>query len=229
MQMKASIVTTCKGRRHHLEQTVPLMLAQEGIPELEVIVVDYGCPDKIHEYCDQLADPRLKCVIVKDNVDNFDPSRARNCGGVHASGDAIAFVDGDILLPPDWLHHCCAAMIDDNCVMAKRDGREQETTGTCVVISSVYKALRGYGEDLIDWGWHDCDFHNRCEQLGDVYHFPVGMIKAIHNDVEERTRFYQNKQLYRTNERNKRIAATRKGIVNPDGYGQGDIEVRCYD
>ena len=37
-----SLIVTCKGRLMHLRQTLPLFCA---LPDTEVILVDYGCPD----------------------------------------------------------------------------------------------------------------------------------------------------------------------------------------
>ena len=38
-----SAIVTCKGRLEHLKQTLPLLMA---MPDSEVIVVDYDCPDR---------------------------------------------------------------------------------------------------------------------------------------------------------------------------------------
>ena len=56
-----SVITTCKGRMHHLEEALPTWLAQEG-GNYEIIVVDYGDPDKSADYVEELNDPRVRAV-----------------------------------------------------------------------------------------------------------------------------------------------------------------------
>jgi hypothetical protein len=45
---RLSIVTTCKGRLHHLRRSLPGFLAQ---PDTQVIVVDYDCPEDTIGVC----------------------------------------------------------------------------------------------------------------------------------------------------------------------------------
>ena len=48
---RASIITTCKGRLHHLRRTLPCMLAQGCDFAYEVVVVDFGCPQGTFDFC----------------------------------------------------------------------------------------------------------------------------------------------------------------------------------
>ena len=57
-----SIVTTCKGRLHHLRRSLPRFLAQ---PNTEVIVVDYDCPDGTSDVVAREF-PAARVVAVKD-------------------------------------------------------------------------------------------------------------------------------------------------------------------
>ena len=74
---------------------------------LEIILVNYGSPDKCGEICDQYAkkDKRIK-VIHKENGGLSD---ARNCGLKIASGEYIAFVDSD-----DYIHNKMYEILLDN-------------------------------------------------------------------------------------------------------------------
>lgn len=44
---KLTYITTCKGRLHHLQETLPLVANQ---PAISLVVVDYGCPDHAGEW-----------------------------------------------------------------------------------------------------------------------------------------------------------------------------------
>lgn len=58
--MSTVILTTCKGRRRFLEQTVPTWL--EHTP-FNVLVVDYGCPDNVARWANCIGD-RVRGLTV---------------------------------------------------------------------------------------------------------------------------------------------------------------------
>jgi glycosyltransferase involved in cell wall biosynthesis len=223
--MKVSIVTTCKGRLHHLMQTVPLMCMQKGIEEadLEVIVVDYGDPDRCTEHLGKaLAD--VTFVKVLDNTDCFSPSRARNIGGRIASGDVIGFVDGDIKLHEAWAT-VCSHNINGGTGLVLPEGKHSEITGTCMIKADLYRTIRGYAEDLPDWGYQDYDLYHRAAAAGALIGFyPQQLVEAIPNTEEERFGFYADRRQMYTGNRNKQISK-RRAEVNPDGYGVAQVEI----
>ena len=58
-----AFVTTCKGRLHHVRETLPL-IAQQA-PD-EIIVVDYGCPDRVGDWVTANV-PQARVVRVDDD------------------------------------------------------------------------------------------------------------------------------------------------------------------
>lgn len=66
---------------------------------LEVVVVDDGSPDRCGEVAEQYAarDGRVRVV----RVENGGLGAARNVGTAHTSGDYLAFLDSDDVVPPD--------------------------------------------------------------------------------------------------------------------------------
>jgi len=58
-----AFVTTCKGRLHHLQQTLPLIAAQA--PD-EIVVVDYGCPQNSGDWVEAHF-PGVKVVRTTDD------------------------------------------------------------------------------------------------------------------------------------------------------------------
>ena len=80
---------------------------QQTHNDLEIILVDDGAMDGSSELCEQLAteDTRIKAV----HQTNQGLSEARNTGIHHATGDYLAFLDGDDeYLIPDGLQQLVA-------------------------------------------------------------------------------------------------------------------------
>ncbi len=89
---KISVIVPVYKVEKYIKNTVNSIINQT-YKNLEIILVDDGSPDRCPEICDELAekDSRIK-VIHKENG---GVSSARNAGLDMASGDYIAFVDGD--------------------------------------------------------------------------------------------------------------------------------------
>lgn len=115
----------------YLDQCVESILNQTH-PDLEVILVDDGSPDRSGAMCDDWArrDSRVR-VIHKENG---GVCSARNAGLDAARGEYIAFVDSDDWLEPDMyaamleqarLHGCDVVLCD--CVKEHPAGAELYT------------------------------------------------------------------------------------------------------
>lgn len=70
-----AIVMTCKGRLHHVKQTLPLILEQD--PD-EMVFVEYGCPQNAGNWVAE-HHPGIKVIYVNDDP-GLCVSRARNMG-----------------------------------------------------------------------------------------------------------------------------------------------------
>lgn len=94
---KISVIVPVYNVEKYINNTVNSIINQT-YKNLEIILVDDGSPDRSSEICDEFAekDSRIK-VIHKENG---GVSSARNAGLDMASGDYIAFVDGD-----DYIDH----------------------------------------------------------------------------------------------------------------------------
>lgn len=91
--MKLSIVIPAYRTEDTLNRCVKSVLRQDTPPDMEVILVDDGSPDRCPALCDEWVakDPRIR-VIHKENGGLSD---ARNAGIDMATGDYITFVDSD--------------------------------------------------------------------------------------------------------------------------------------
>lgn len=85
-------------------------------PDLEIILVDDGSPDRCGEICDEAAraDPRIR-VLHKANGGVSD---ARNAGMEAVTAPYLTFVDSDDFLPPDCLEILYRALTESGADVA---------------------------------------------------------------------------------------------------------------
>jgi glycosyltransferase involved in cell wall biosynthesis len=201
-----SVITTCKGRMHHLEEALPTWLAQEG-DNYEIIVVDYGDPDKSADYVEEMNDPRVRAV--RHEAEGFNLSHARNIGALAASekSDTFMFMDADALMTNDSFlnYHRQKVMVEGSFVTGWGFG---DGTGCCMVWRELFSRVRGYNEAVNGWGFDDVDFYWRIEAQGFEQRAFHNGLKTINHDDEDRVRFYKDKNLLKTNESNRGIIAS---------------------
>ncbi len=83
-------VTTCMGRREHLETTLPLMLEEFD----HVIVVDWSCPQGGGEWAEEQGAE----VLYRRGEKFFNYSKARNAGAHRVKTRNVCFIDADGLV-----------------------------------------------------------------------------------------------------------------------------------
>lgn len=105
-----SVIVPIYKVEQYIHQCVDSILAQT-YTNLEIILVDDGSPDNCGEICDayQGKDKRVK-VIHKPNG---GVSSARNAGLAAATGELIAYVDGDDFVAPNLYERLYAVMTED--------------------------------------------------------------------------------------------------------------------
>lgn len=186
-----SLITTCKGRLAHLRETLPLFCA---IPDTEVILVDYGCPEGSGDWA-AAHFPQVRVVRVTDDP-GFNPSRARNIAAREATADYLFFVDADIRVAPE-AHEVIAQAVNPNrfvTVDATENGNE--IRGTCVVPRAKFEAVRGYDEVLKNYGMEDTELYDRLMDFGvDDGFIPPGPFRAIAHGDDLRVRFFTTKSI----------------------------------
>jgi glycosyltransferase involved in cell wall biosynthesis len=229
----ATIVTFSKGRKHHLEQSLPAMLNQVGAGEHCVVVVDYGCPNGTTEWCQRACghDPRLLIVRHHPETAELNRSHARNIGAVAApASDFLAFVDADALLMPGWLRHNIEMLHGQTTAIIApnwnpKTDKKQKGVGCCVVPFAVFHAARGYDESLTGWGWEDSDFWQRCQRHGSAAYSDGRLIRILRHGQKERVRFHDQKNPSRSKQANIERTVNRETIVNPAGYAGGNWRI----
>ncbi len=219
-----TVVVTCKGRLAHLRQSAPRILRQRTTRNFAVVVVDYGDPDRCFEWVAQQKHPQLSAVRVCDDVDEFNLSRARNCGARVAVHELISFVDADALLAEEWLDQAVAPVLSGQAVVTIPDW-PSPACGICVVRKSDFHSVRGFDESLRGWGHEDIDLIQRLGELGVVARFDSGLIQMIQHSEDLRVQFYANKNWRQSHADNHAHALNRPESVNPLGYGEGHLDI----
>ncbi len=180
-----AFVVTCKGRLHHLRQSLPLLARQ---PDSECIVVDYDCPDHSHLWVSAHF-PEVRVIRVKDSP-VFNISRARNLGAQAATAPWLCFIDADILVAEKFVASLAPMLREGFHFRPQPLHREQWGTHLCT--RADFERVGGYDEVLAGWGSEDNDIYRRLENRG-CHHasFPGNLISSLTHGDEERTRYHE--------------------------------------
>ena len=188
---KYSLIVTCKGRLMHLRQTLPLFCQ---LPETEVIVVDYGCPDRSGAWA-KANFPGVKVVNVTDDP-GFNLSRARNAAARESTAEYLFFVDADVKVRPTAIAAINALITPNSFVTVDPAGAGDDLRGTCVVPRAKFEAVGGYDELLRNYGMEDTELYVRLTDFGleDPFLAPE-VFEAIPHDDALRTTFFPSKSM----------------------------------
>ncbi len=104
-----SVVVPAYSVEDYLADSLDSLLAQEGV-DLQVVVVDDGSPDRAGEIADAYAarDDRVEVL----HTANGGLGAARNVGTERATGEYLAFLDSDDVLPPGALSVLASTVTD---------------------------------------------------------------------------------------------------------------------
>lgn len=185
-------VTTCRGRLHHLQQTIPRIVAEQ--PD-EIIVVDHDCPQGTGDWLEKNY-PNVIVARVRDGAP-FNLARARNVGIRLSAADILCVIDADILVQPGfvaWIRrHARGARF---LRQAPQQGkRALQTWGTMVCPRRRLLHVGLYDEAFDGWGGEDDDIYWRLKAAGTSEEsFPFEAISAISHDEAERFAEYREKE-----------------------------------
>jgi GT2 family glycosyltransferase len=96
-----SFVVIAYNEAGNIARTLASINTLEGLSKYEVIVIDDGSRDETAQIVTNIA-AQNPCVRLISLVHNHGRGYARSRGIAEASGEFIATVDADIVLPPDW-------------------------------------------------------------------------------------------------------------------------------
>lgn len=109
LEYKVSIITPCYNNEEHIAQTIESVLKQTH-SNFELIIIDDCSTDNTTNVIKQFNDERIVLII---NKENSGAAFSRNEGIKRATGDYIAFLDGDDLWMETKLEEQLKFMIDN--------------------------------------------------------------------------------------------------------------------
>lgn len=98
-----SVVAPCCNRLDDLKRVLPTWLSQNFLGVMEIVVVDWFCPEGTADYVRSLGDHRVRVVKAEGVPGRFDLCRARNLGIQSAHGKYTLILDCDTELCDDRL------------------------------------------------------------------------------------------------------------------------------
>ena len=139
--MKLTVIIPVYCVEATLDRCVESVLRQD-VPDMEVILVDDGSPDRCPQLCDdwKARDSRIS-VIHKENGGLSD---ARNAALDVAKGDYITFVDSDDWISPDTYKPLLERMGDSDLLEYSIAGRLSLTDTTYDHASDYWLQSRAY-------------------------------------------------------------------------------------
>ena len=175
---RISVIVAVYNIEAYLERSVR-SICQQTYQNLEIILVDDGSADNSGELCDRMAeaDARIR-VIHKKNGGLAD---ARNAGMDAATGDLIAFVDGDDYIDTDMYEKMLGLMLREKADAAVcryrrvyTDGT-QDDSGDCAIVWERQEALQYYIEERDEYDIQNAAWNKLYRRsVVDSLRFPVG-------------------------------------------------------
>jgi glycosyltransferase involved in cell wall biosynthesis len=183
---------TCKGRLSHAKKSLKILIQ---IPDIEIIFVDYSCPELSGEWVKKFY-PTVNVIKVEGEL-YFNISKARNAGVKAAAYDWLCFIDADILLTKDFVYYIMGNIIPGSLYTFVESKELAGIAGTCVVHRDDLAIVGGYDEAYRGWGGEDADLY-MCLELAGIKRQTLSsclVSEVIRHSNLERTRHHQQKDL----------------------------------
>lgn len=213
--VKVSVIIPCKARLEHLQAVLPTVVMQD-YQNLEIIIVDYQCPEDTKGYIESWNsipdNMRITCVQADVDPSEWSLSAARNLGYKHAKGEMLLFLDADaMLIDRSFISRHVSHCVDGSFICGWGYG---EATGCCMLRKTAFEASRGYNEELKAWGYEDIDLYARLENdLANERRNWLGGVETIKHGDDLRNAFHNSAPPQSTNDLNAEIAKTKfKGL-----------------
>lgn len=176
MAQLVSVIVPIYKVEDYLERCVDSILAQT-YPDLEVILVDDGSPDRCGEICEKYAEQDARVRVV--HKENGGLSSARNAGLDIATGEFVLFTDSDDWIEPDMVEVLVAGLTENDADIATCNLRSESTSGVkkarvmnmqqavlCFPETDYWKLLQISGSQYSIFAWNNLYRRDRIESLG---------------------------------------------------------------
>ncbi len=111
---KVSVLVPARNEEEHIIACLSAVLAQRGVSDLEVLVLDDGSTDRTRELTESLQDSRLRVISGAGEPPEGWLGKPYACQqlGDAASGEILVFLDADVVLSASGLAATVAALAD---------------------------------------------------------------------------------------------------------------------
>ena len=176
--MKISICIVCMNRTMHLRESLPRNIRDNiNYPNLEIVLLDYGSKDDMGEWVRSSLSRFLQSGVIRyfknEEPEFFKISHAKNMAFKLATGDILCSVDADNFTGQGFVEyvHDMFSRDEDIFLAAPPIGAKKkwwDVQGRICLWKKDFCAVRGYDEQIIDYGYEDLDFKERLCGLGRV-------------------------------------------------------------
>lgn len=192
--VRVSVIASCKDRTGFLQAALPTWLsALSSYDEIVLVDWGTSTVNHVPlmAVVEALPDPRISLITLRKSS-SWMLSRAYNLALSHARGEWILKVDCDTMLAPNLLHfhtlppaprspsttltlqslipHIASNLSDPTRYYYRysRDDAQHENdqylSGVTLVHSDDLRAVYGYDERIVTYGWEDTDLYKRLER-----------------------------------------------------------------
>lgn len=163
-----SIVTCCKNRNQMLLRNIVSWLK---IPEIdEYVIIDWSSETNIENYLKSngVTDSRIIFYRI-DNQNKWILTWGYNAGLLFANYDKLIKLDCDIYLSPDFIKQNNFFNNSDNNVFYTGNwetSHQLYLNGQMIIKKIDFLRVNGYNENIITYGYDDCDLYKRLNNIG---------------------------------------------------------------
>ena len=209
-QHKISFCITCKGRLHHLKQTLPKNLRNAAdYPNAEFVVLDYDSKDGLEQWMkehfqDEISSGRIRYAKI-ENKPHFHIAHAKNVAHRIATGEILCNLDADNTIAPDFANWLNEQFLKDRNIYMRIDAPPRRRfrpnrnyvpgkEGRIVMHRDDFMQLHGYDEKQHEgWSGDDANLDKRATLAGfKRIQIPLEMHGEVikHSDAERVEHFH---------------------------------------
>lgn len=170
---KISLCTNCMDRLHDLSQTLPFNIEHERYPQVEFVLLDYNSrKDDVGKWVQENMGKYIEKGVLNyyrtDEPQHYSMSHSRNMQFKLAQGDIVINVDGDNFIQPrdgtvpttlcERINLLANQAQGQKAIFAKG---KRLLHGRLGFFKKEFLELGGYDEEMIGYGYEDCDLMRR--------------------------------------------------------------------
>jgi len=193
---KISFCTTCKGRLHHLKQTLPINLERNSsYPNTEFVLLDYNSEDGLGDWIkenfqSEIASGKLVYALNPEPV-HFHMAHAKNMVHRLATGDILVNLDADNYLGRDFAFYINAVFSEFDSVFLHPPRNKERVIGGCggriAVSRQDFLQAGGYDERFSGWSHDDKNLVQRLKAMFLTPHLiDISYLERIRHERAER-------------------------------------------